>query len=169
MKASTFTLSEAHALQCELAREVLLSSGVLRLAVTGWSMLPTLWPGDTLLVERCESRAVTEGDIVLFARDRRFFVHRVIGRSVGDAVQTRGDAMPQADPLVASSDLLGKIISVVRNGRRLEPSRKLPAGQRAVAAVVQKSELAARALVAVHEMLRGSDETSSDRVIPCQN
>jgi hypothetical protein len=169
MKASTFTLSEAHALQCELAREVLLSSGFLRLAVTGWSMLPTLWPGDTLLVERCESRAVAEGDIVLFARDRRFFVHRVIGSSVGDALQTRGDAMPQADPPVGSGDLLGKIISVLRNGRRLEPARKLPVGQRAVAAVVQKSELAARALVALHDMFQSSNETSSDRGIPCQN
>ena len=35
-------------LNASLASEVLRSSGSLHLRVTGWSMLPTVWPGDTL-------------------------------------------------------------------------------------------------------------------------
>ena len=59
----------AHLLKCELAREVLRSSGTLRLRVTGWSMLPTVMPGDTLIVDRAGG-GVSRGDIVLFARDQ---------------------------------------------------------------------------------------------------
>jgi hypothetical protein len=39
-------------LMCELVAEVLRSFGTIRFAATGWSMLPSLWPGDTLMVER---------------------------------------------------------------------------------------------------------------------
>ena len=77
----------AYALKCELAGEVLRSSGTLRLRAMGWSMLPTVWPGDTLVIERIHSDAVSEGDIVLFGRDRRVFAHRVVAKSgiAGDA------------------------------------------------------------------------------------
>jgi len=47
MSASSF-LAETHALKCELAGEVLRSSGRLRLKVSGSSMLPVIRPGDTL-------------------------------------------------------------------------------------------------------------------------
>src|SRR5262249_37101837 len=49
---------EAHAIKCELAAEVLRFSGRLRLQVGGWSMLPSVFPGDTLLVEWSESAGV---------------------------------------------------------------------------------------------------------------
>jgi len=61
-------VNEVHAIKCELASEVLLWSGKLRLRVTGWSMLPSVWPGDTLLVERIGAEEAREGDIVLFGR-----------------------------------------------------------------------------------------------------
>src|ERR1700758_403813 len=76
---------DAHALKCELAGEVLRSSGKLRLRVTGCSMLPAVWPGDTLFVERTTRESVEEGDIVLYERDRRFFVHRVVRKTRADA------------------------------------------------------------------------------------
>ena len=41
-------------LKCELAAEVLRSFGTLRFAATGWSMLPSVWPGETLVVDRIE-------------------------------------------------------------------------------------------------------------------
>ena len=41
-------------LKCELAAEVLRSFGTLRFAATGWSMLPSVWPGETLVVERVQ-------------------------------------------------------------------------------------------------------------------
>ena len=52
MMPAKCVMSESHAVKCELAAEVLRSSGRLRLQVTGWSMLPSIWPGDTLTVEQ---------------------------------------------------------------------------------------------------------------------
>lgn len=162
MKLSPQPSSDSHALKCELASEVLRSSGCLRLQVTGWSMLPTVWPGDTLTIERIPSAAVVEGDIVLFSRDRRLFTHRVIARGIvtqgvaakghpqDAAILTRGDAMPACDPPVPESDVLGRVSLILREGRCIEPSRSLGFRDRAVAALVQRSTLAARIVVGLH-------------------
>lgn len=157
MIPSALTVDDANAVKCELAGEVLRSSGTLRLRVSGWSMLPTVLPGDTLVIERIDRETAQEGDIVLFARDRRFFVHRVVSkpteRAIPDAtLLTRGDAMPAADAPVAGGDLLGKVCYIIRNGRCIEPSRTLRLPQRAVAALAQRSLLAARVVVGVHSV-----------------
>ena len=89
MTSAPQVLDEAHALKCDLAGEVLRSSGTLRLQVMGWSMLPTVLPGDTLVIESAHSNSVCEGDIVLFGRDRRLFAHRVV---------TKGQPMPGCNP-----------------------------------------------------------------------
>ena len=155
MKPSSPSWDATHALKCELADEVLRSSGTLRLRVMGWSMLPAVWPGDTLVIESVNGKAVSEGDIVLFRRDGRLFVHRVVAKGApnGEAgIVTRGDAMPQPDPLVAEGDLLGRVTAIVRNGKRIEP-RKVPRFPvRAVSALVRSSEIAARVVVGVHGM-----------------
>ncbi len=78
---SRFTSSDSNAhnlLGCELAAEVIRSSGKLRLRATGASMLPSIWPGDVLTVS---SEAVAEtqpGDIILFEREGRLIAHRVV-------------------------------------------------------------------------------------------
>jgi signal peptidase I len=155
MRIAQPPFDDAHALKCELAGEVLRSSGTLRLKVTGWSMLPSVWPGDTLVIEKADSSAVSAGDIVLFGRDRRLFVHRVITTGNYDPesqVVTRGDAMPAADSPVSRAELMGKISLILRNGRRIEPSKSLGFSERAVATLVQRSEFAARVVVGVHGM-----------------
>jgi len=155
------TSTELHALKCELAGEVLRSSGQLRLRVTGWSMLPTIFPGDTLLIERAGADRVSEGDIVLFRRDRRLFVHRVSGKSGGPRdlqIVTQGDGMRNPDPLVSGSQLLGKVSFVVRNGRCLEPPNRPGLSMRAVAALVRRSSSAARVIVGVHKMGQNPQE-----------
>lgn len=144
---------DAHSLKCELAGEVLRSSGTLRLQVMGWSMLPSVWPGDTLLVERANSSAVSEGDIVLFGRDRRLFAHRVVAKrgQAGDSqVVTRGDAMLATDSPVSDDELLGRVSFILRDGKCIEPSRSLGFSERAVAALVRSSEIGARVVVGVH-------------------
>jgi len=150
---------DAHARKCELAAEVLRSCGRLRLQVAGWSMLPTVWPGDTLVVERANANAVSEGDIVLFGRDRRLFAHRVVTKrsQSGDSqLVTRGDAMPAKDSPVSDDELLGKVSYIVRDGKCIEPSRSLRFSERAIAALVRSSEIAARVVVGVHGMRQAS-------------
>jgi signal peptidase I len=153
--------AELHALKCELAGEVLRSSGRLRLRVTGWSMLPAIFPGDTLVIERANSESVGKGDIVLVHRDRRMFVHRVSGKS-GSArdsqIVTQGDGMPNPDPPVSSSQLLGRVAFVVRDGRCLQLAKSPNFPMRAVSALVRRSFSAARVVVEVHKMGQGPQE-----------
>jgi hypothetical protein len=145
--------NEVHAVKCELAAEVLGSYGALRLRVTGWSMLPTVWPGDTLVVERVDPASLNEGDIVLIGRGRRLFAHRLIKTSTAESgVLTRGDAMTTPDPRAEEKEVLGKVSFILRDGRCIEPRRTLKASERAVAALVQRSEIAARLVVGVHDL-----------------
>jgi signal peptidase I len=165
--------SQEHALKCELAGEVLRSSGTLRLCVTGWSMLPTIWPEDTVVIERIDSSEISEGDIVLFARDRRFFVHRVVektGVAKDSTILTRGDAMPQPDPPVSGRELMGRVSYIVRNGKLIVPDRSLPVPQRAIAALVRRSDIAARVVVGVHGVFQAPErQNPNDRAVPCQS
>ena len=72
----------AAAVKCELAAEVLRSFGTLRFVATGWSMLPSLWPGETLVVEGVgegkDQDRVCVGDIVLVRREGGLCAHRVV-------------------------------------------------------------------------------------------
>src|ERR1700722_5452549 len=158
--------AEVHALKCELAGEVLASSGSLRLRVTGWSMLPAIFPGDTLVIEPANSESVGQGDIILFRRDGRLFAHRVSGKT-GSAsdfqIVTQGDGMANPDPAVFSSQLLGKVAFVVRDGLCLELAKNPRLSTRAVAALVRHSYWAARVVVGVHKMAQGPQEALCKR------
>ena len=141
----------AHAARCELAAETLRASGRLRLRVTGWSMFPSVRPGDTLMIERMELGRVDCGDIVLFERRALLFVHRVVRKS-GAKILTRGDAMPQADPEVEENELLGRVRLILRHGKRIEVRRKRWVGQRIVGAVMGRWEFGARVVAKMHGM-----------------
>jgi len=98
-----------------LALEVLRKTGTLRLSAFGYSMLPTLYPGDILTIKRETLGAIQPGDIVLYARGGRFYIHRNL-RSVQGAPEkallTRGDSMLHADEPVVVTELLGKVVSI---------------------------------------------------------
>lgn len=142
-------------MKCELATEVLRSSGNLRLQVTGWSMLPTVWPGDTLLIERVSSSSISEGDIILFGRERRLFAHRVVAKDVQrySPMLTRGDAMKMPDPPVHEHEILGKVCCIVRNGKQIQPRTSVRLCDRAVAGLVRFSDVSARVVVGVHDLI----------------
>ena len=96
-----------------LSVEVLQRTGRVRLAALGCSMLPTLWPGDVLTIEAAKIEELKLGDVVLFIRENRFFVHRVVGLT-DKTVTTRGDAMPKGDGVLRDEELLGRVVSVSR-------------------------------------------------------
>ena len=124
-------------------------------------MLPAIFPGDTLVIELANSESVGKGDIVMFHRDRRLFVHRVSGTcgSPPDLqIVTQGDGMPNPDPPVSGSQLLGKVSFVVRDGHCLEPAKSPKFPMRAVAALVRRSSSVARVVVGVHRMGRSPQE-----------
>jgi len=136
------------ALGCELAAEVLRSSGRLRLRATGASMLPAVWPGDILSVRSHDVAEALPGDIVLFAREGRLVAHRVVERSLyQDRIQwvTRGDTVEGNDAPVSSPELLGRVAAIERGSRRLTPHQSL--ASRLASWILCRSDLATRVLL----------------------
>jgi len=126
-------------LRCSVAAEALRRWGVLKLRATGVSMLPTLWPGDLLTVYSRRPEQVGPGDIVLYRRGGRFFIHRVVSKSlIGNEsfLIARGDCMSEEDPPVRSGEVLGKITKIERAGSVFSPARKLSPFRRMVAHVL---------------------------------
>jgi signal peptidase I len=150
-----------HAVTHELAETVLRRSGRLVLPAIGASMVPTIWPGDALVIEPATTK-VAPGDIVLFSNAYRFVAHRVVeneGEAEKGQLLTRGDAMASADVPIRPSDILGKVSFIVRNGRCIEPKRSLRRSERALATLLRRSGIAARVIVGVHGLSRASIKT----------
>ncbi len=118
------TAGKRSELKGDLFLEVLKSSGQARLAVTGASMLPSIWPGDILEVRRQRVAEISPGDVVLFARHGAFAAHRVVQKVEGPErmlLITRGDALKSPDAPVWADEVLGRVTAILRRGRRLEP------------------------------------------------
>ena len=99
-------------------------------------MLPTLWPGDVLTVHSARPEQVAPGEIVLYMRHDRFFIHRIVSKNLTQnetCLVTRGDSMSENDPAIGSSELLGKIVEVYRCGSIFLPARELSTFRRILA------------------------------------
>jgi hypothetical protein len=154
------------ALKCELAGEVLRSFGRLRMGVTGWSMMPTLWPGDTLLIEKVGYNEVGRGDLVLFARHRRLFVHRLIGKTgsgTDGVIFTQGDSMPYEDEAVKSSELVGRVSWILRRGKGHQPRTKLRFVELMLSGLLRRFRSVGRVFAEIHEL------SKPEQILPCQN
>ncbi len=115
-------------LACGLAEEVVRTFGGVRLRVFGTSMAPSILPGDLVLIQRASLRDISPGEVVLFLQKGRLFVHRVVDRKVTATADshgesyliTRGDRLRHDDPPVSSLELLGRIVSIERDNRKVE-------------------------------------------------
>jgi hypothetical protein len=135
-------------LKGQLFLEILKSSGQAKLAVTGTSMLSSIWPGDIVEVRRQSVAEIRPGEVVLFERDGRLLAHRVVekvGGPEGTLLVTRGDGLRETDSPVSPEELLGRVTAILRGGRRIEP-RLTPWG-RVASWVFSRSDLCARLAV----------------------
>ena len=148
-------LSQREAIHLELAVEVLRSSGDLRFRANGASMLPSIFPGDILLVQSQPMANVRCGDVALWSRDGRFYAHRVT-RLLQDgdrtAVVTRGDALTEDDPPIGRDEYLGAVLAVVRRGRLIEISAKPTFGNRLLSRFIRRSDAFASWLLRGHAL-----------------
>ncbi len=86
-------------------------------------MLPSIFPGDTLLVLRQPTASVRPGHVALFSRDGHFCAHRVVRLVEVDAqpfVITCGDALTKEDSPVPEHELLGRVTALLRRRNRVE-------------------------------------------------
>ena len=118
---------------CGLAEEVVRAFGEVRLRVFGISMVPAIFPGDVVSVRRASVEEISVGEVVLYSRGGRLFVHRVVDRTSAATADcskelrliTRGDRMRHDDSPVAPSELLGRVVSIERDRRTIEfPARE---------------------------------------------
>ena len=144
-----------HALKCELASQVLHAFGTLHLGVTGFSMLPSLWPGDILFIERRDMREIAAGDIVLFARQGKLVAHRVLFKTaIGEDLHavTRGDSLLSADCPVSPTELLGSVRQILRARKYVEPRADLGFWARVTSKLVRRFGWVARILGFMHRL-----------------
>jgi hypothetical protein len=113
--------------KCALAAELVRKHGKLRLSVTGLSMLPAVWPGDIVTIQRKEPSALLPGDIVLVECPGRLRLHRLITTREDRRLVTRGDSLATDDPPVMPEEVLGIVTSIQRRGSVFSPPRR-PSG-----------------------------------------
>jgi signal peptidase I len=102
--------------------EALKRRGRISLRVHGTSMLPWVRPGDIALIRMISGENVRCGDVVLFRREDHLFVHRIVEkRGSLDAAEllSKGDAQPASDGVVGEQELLGRVVRIYRDGRRI--------------------------------------------------
>jgi hypothetical protein len=91
-------------------------------------MVPSILPGDFVSIHRASLQDISPGEVVLFLQKGRLFVHRVVDRKVVATADgreelcliTRGDRLRQDDPPVSSPELLGRVVSIERDNRKVE-------------------------------------------------
>jgi ATP-binding cassette subfamily B protein len=107
----------------DMAENMLNENLSLSYKMKGFSMYPTLKPGDIGLVEKCNPKALKIGDIVVFKSNDILTGHRIVdiktknGKTIFIA---KGDKNQNNDAPFTGDELLGKITSFERNNRRKE-------------------------------------------------
>jgi signal peptidase I len=104
---------------CELVRDVARQFGEVRVKIIGSSMIPAIWPGDVLTVRHREPAELQPGQIVLYQREEMLIAHRITSIQ-GANVITRGDSVQREDASIGEREIVGEVVCVLRNGRRVQ-------------------------------------------------
>lgn len=129
------------AAQRALVADLLHNFGEATLKVTGTSMIPSLLPGDTLVIKSRPLSELRAGQVVLCLRPDTLAAHRLVRRD-GLHLITRGDSLARPDPAVRQDQFLGVVVAAVRRGRAVD--LRFTFGRRMAAWLFRRSDLAAR-------------------------
>ena len=125
-------------------------------------MVPTIWPGDVVEVEKICGH-VAEGDVIFTARRDAFCMHRVV-RIEEDAdglrVTTRGDAMACDDPEISLGEILGKVSRVHHHGEVIRLDPRPSALQSCIARIFSSCSVVRRLLLRLND--RAHSKPASD-------
>jgi hypothetical protein len=125
----------------DMIEETLDRDHSIRFRAPGDSMYPTICDGDVVTVMPIDTASITIGDIILYRHRSGVTAHRVMrilkrseknsrsglkgpqDRSSSETLDflLRGDAAINDDAPVSSQQILGKLVSIERNGRRMDP------------------------------------------------
>jgi hypothetical protein len=93
-----------------LVADALRHESCIRLQVRGESMLPSVWPGDAVEIQKYPVNRIQPGDIVLATRAGRLFLHRFVRHCDPGGFILCGDSNPKADPVYPAGAFLGKVV-----------------------------------------------------------
>jgi signal peptidase len=102
--------------------DLLASGNTVRFTAPGGSMHPVIRHGDVLLVDPLD-RPARAGDILLYLACGRPVAHRLIAIAPGKdgpALILKGDSAACPDLPVRSDQVLGRVVAVEREGRRID-------------------------------------------------
>jgi signal peptidase len=123
VKGSNTELNTIQADFLNVSRELLDSGIPLRFQARGRSMYPLVKDGDILIVRPPGDREVNIGEVIFFRRpDGPPVAHRVIkiiDKTGGKLLVTRGDSLRYYDAPVSPDNVLGRVIRVERKQKRL--------------------------------------------------
>jgi signal peptidase I len=95
--------------------------------VLGASMFPWIRSGDFVFVRRSAFEAASAGQVILYERNQRLFVHRVLRRLRDESAArgaslliTKGDALDGKDAPVSETEFLGRVTRVHRRQRHID-------------------------------------------------
>src|SRR5207244_10145862 len=127
-EAALVEATATHELKCDLAADVIRRFGILRLRVTGFSMLPSIWPGTSRV---CRGWPPTGPEMSSYLAAKGGCLYT--GSSGCRAAQWLcvGTPMLDADPPVAVSDVLGRVEAIERGGSRVAMAERVSGGRRA--------------------------------------
>ena len=136
-----------------LVVDVARTFGQVRLKVTGTSMLPSVWPGDILIIDRCSAAELAVGEIVLCYRSEELVAHRLTGK-FGKRIVTRGDSLDYYDSPFEEDEIVGRVLSILRDGRYVDPSPTW--WNRMGSCILRRSQLSVRMLLGLRRRLWAS-------------
>jgi len=107
----------------EFAFDLLRAGNSVRIMASGYSMYPSIKPGDIILIDPLPYQgSLITGDIIAWQRDSDFVVHRLVHITDSDNHRyylTRGDSSLSSDEPVSAGQLTGIVTTIERDGRLL--------------------------------------------------
>ena len=108
----------------DITTELLRRGQSVRFQAPGRSMHPTIKDGETITVEPVAPSDLKRGDIVLYRFDKGVIAHRLARIDKNEDTPLfilRADAPGAPEEQVAAQQVLGKVVSVQRGGRSIDP------------------------------------------------
>lgn len=107
----------------DLVEDLIRDGRLVRIRVTGRSMLPWLRDGEVVTLRRMARGTGRLGDLLLFRnRSGSMVLHRVVGRKgIIDGSRRyllKGDSLARPDDPVHDEQIIGKVVAVSRRSRR---------------------------------------------------
>ncbi len=115
----------------ELSKDIFKKGNSVRFQAKGWSMRPFIRDRDFIVVSPIENSSIKTGDVVFhLATENKIMVHRVIRKYKKDKdnriiMLIKGDATFSSPEKVEIHNVLGKVTTVERNGRKKRLDTKL--------------------------------------------